>query len=58
MFGELGVPELLVILVIVLVLFGGSRLTEIMAAMGKGVREFRKAVKEDEPRPGEGKTSS
>ncbi len=55
MFGQLGVPELLIILVIVLVIFGAGRLTEIMSAMGKGVREFRKASSEDEPKPEEKK---
>ncbi len=54
MFGQLGVPELLIILVIVLVIFGAGRLTEIMSAMGKGVREFRKAAS-DEPKPEEKK---
>ncbi len=48
MFGQLGVPELLIVLVIVLVIFGAGRLTEIMSAMGKGVREFRKATTEDD----------
>lgn len=43
----LGVPELLIILVIVLVIFGASRLTDIMGAMGKGIKEFRNASKED-----------
>ncbi len=50
MFGQLGVPELLIILVIVLVIFGAGRLTDIMGAMGKGIREFRKAASDDEPK--------
>jgi sec-independent protein translocase protein TatA len=44
--------ELLIILVIVLVLFGGRRIPEIFAGLGKGVRSFRKALdgdKEDPP---------
>ncbi len=57
MFGQLGVPELLIILVIVLVIFGAGRLTEIMSAMGKGVREFRKAASDDEPKEEEKKQS-
>ena len=36
-----GVPELLVILVIVLILFGGKRLPEIGRALGKSIREFK-----------------
>lgn len=44
----LGVPELLIILVIVVVLFGASRLAGIGTALGGGIREFKKAVHEDE----------
>ncbi len=39
---NIGVPELLIVLVIVLVIFGAGRLTDIMGALGKGVAEFRK----------------
>lgn len=42
--GPIGVPELLIVLVIVLVIFGASRLTDIMGALGKGVAEFRKGT--------------
>jgi sec-independent protein translocase protein TatA len=48
MFAGLGPPELLIILVIVLVLFGAGRLAEVGGALGKGIREFRKATREDE----------
>ncbi len=44
----IGVPELLIVLVIVLVIFGASRLTDIMGALGKGVAEFRKGTSEVE----------
>ncbi len=47
--GEIGIPELLIILVVVLVIFGPARLTDIMSAFGKGIREFRQATKEEEP---------
>ena len=43
----LGLPELLIILVIVLVIFGASRLTDIMGALGRGVGEFRKGAEMD-----------
>lgn len=43
--GNLGIGELLVILVILLVLFGAKRLPEIGKALGEGLREFKKAVK-------------
>ena len=44
----LGVPELLIILVIVVVLFGASRLSGIGSALGGSIREFRKAVRDEE----------
>ena len=44
----LGVPELLIILVIVIVLFGASRLAGIGGAMGSSIREFRRSVKDEE----------
>ena len=45
MFG-LGTQELLVILVIVLVMFGGSKLPEIARALGKSMNEFKKGINE------------
>jgi len=47
--GSLGVPELLIILVIVIVLFGASRLAGIGNALGTSVREFRRSVTDDKP---------
>ncbi len=44
MFG-MGIGELLVILVIVLVIFGAGKLPEIGEGLGRGVRNFRKAVR-------------
>ncbi|WP_083189744.1 twin-arginine translocase TatA/TatE family subunit [Orenia metallireducens] len=40
----IGIPELILILVIALVIFGPSKLPEIGAAIGKGIREFKKAT--------------
>ncbi|RLA96069.1 MAG: twin-arginine translocase TatA/TatE family subunit [Deltaproteobacteria bacterium] len=45
MFG-LGMPELIVILVIALLIFGASRLPEIGSGIGKAIRNFKKSVKE------------
>jgi sec-independent protein translocase protein TatA len=45
MFG-LGVGELLVILVIVLIIFGAGKLPEIGEGLGRGIRSFRKSIKE------------
>jgi sec-independent protein translocase protein TatA len=47
----LGAPELLIILLIVIVLFGASRLAGIGGALGKSVSEFRKSVRDDELPP-------
>jgi sec-independent protein translocase protein TatA len=40
--------ELIIVLVIVLVLFGGSRLPSLMEGMGKGLRSFKKAMRGDD----------
>jgi len=45
MFG-LGMPELLVILVIVVVLFGANKLPQLGAGLGKGIKNFKDASKE------------
>lgn len=45
---SLGVPELMIILLIVIVLFGASRLAGIGNALGGSIREFRKAVRDDD----------
>jgi sec-independent protein translocase protein TatA len=42
----LGVPELVIILIIALVIFGPKKLPEIGGAVGKAIREFRKASDE------------
>ena len=45
MFG-LGVPELIIILVIIFVIFGAGKLPEIGGAIGKGIKSFKKATKD------------
>jgi len=45
----LGPGQLVLIAVVVLILFGGGRkISELMRGTGKGIREFKKALKEDE----------
>ena len=46
MFGSLGLPELLVILLIVILVFGASRLPELGKGIGKGIRNFKDATKD------------
>ncbi len=46
MIGGIGIPELLIILVIVLIIFGAGKLPEIGAGLGKGIRNFKKATQE------------
>jgi sec-independent protein translocase protein TatA len=46
--GPLGLPELAIIAFIVVLVFGVGRLPEVGGAVGKGIREFRKATKDDE----------
>lgn len=48
MFG-LGMPELILILIIALVIFGPSKLPEMGASIGKAIREFRNATKDPDP---------
>ena len=45
MFG-IGMPELLVILVIVVIIFGAGKLPEIGGALGRSIKNFKKAVRE------------
>ena len=45
---NIGLPELLVILLIILLLFGAKRLPEIARGLGKSIHEFKKGVKEIE----------
>ena len=45
MFG-IGLPELLIILVIILIIFGAGKLPEIGGALGRGIKNFKKATHE------------
>jgi len=46
MFGSIGAPELLLIFVVALLVFGPRRLPELGRALGRGLSEFRKATNE------------
>lgn len=45
---NLGAPELIIVLVVVLIVFGPGRLPSIGQSLGKGIREFRKATTHEE----------
>jgi sec-independent protein translocase protein TatA len=47
MFGSLGVPELLVVLLIVLVLFGANKLPALGKGLGGAIRNFKEGMKDD-----------
>ena len=48
---NIGAPELIVILVIVVVLFGGGRVPKLGGELGTAVREFRKGLEGEKPIP-------
>ena len=43
---NLGAPELILIFLVILVLFGAKKIPELAQGLGKGVKEFRKAMKD------------
>jgi sec-independent protein translocase protein TatA len=47
LFGPLGLPELLIILFLIILIFGANRLPEIGRGIGRGIRNFKDATKED-----------
>lgn len=57
MFG-FGVPELVIILVIVMVVFGAGRLPEIAGALGKSLTNFKKEVSAKDSSEGQAKTDN
>ncbi len=47
----LGGPELWIILIIVLILFGGAKVPQLMKGLGEGMKEFKKATKDEDETP-------
>lgn len=46
--GVFGVPQIILIVVVVLLLFGGKKIPELMKGLGGGIKEFKKATKDEE----------
>ena len=44
----IGGPQIILIVIVVLLLFGGRKIPELMKGLGSGIKEFKKATKEDE----------
>jgi len=45
---RIGTPELIIVLVVVVLLFGVGRISKIAGELGSGIREFRKGLQDDE----------
>ncbi len=54
LFGNLGTGEILIVLLVLLLLFGGRKIPELARGLGRGIAEFRQGMKEPAaPRPPE-----
>ena len=49
--GMIGPQELIVVLVVVVLMFGGTKIPELMKGLGKGIKEFKNASKADDDEP-------
>ncbi len=49
----LGAPELILILIIVILLFGVGRISKIAGELGSGIRAFREGLESDKDKPGD-----
>lgn len=47
--GVVGVPQVILIVVALLLLFGGKKIPELMKGIGTGIKEFKNAAKDDQP---------
>jgi sec-independent protein translocase protein TatA len=55
--GSIGFPELILILVICLLIFGGKKIPELARGLGEGIRNFREAVHSPEEKKDNNKTT-
>jgi sec-independent protein translocase protein TatA len=47
--GVIGAPQVILIIVAILLLFGGKKIPELMKGIGNGIKEFKNAAKDDQP---------
>ncbi|MFO8146751.1 MAG: twin-arginine translocase TatA/TatE family subunit [Bacteroidota bacterium] len=45
----IGAPQIILIVIVILLLFGGRKIPELMRGLGSGIKEFKDASKDDEP---------
>ena len=57
--GSFGWTEILIVVLIIIILFGGKKIPELMSAIGKGIKEFKKGVSgEEDKEKGKDKSDS
>lgn len=47
--GSLGATEIILIIAVILLMFGGKKIPELMKGLGTGIKEFKNAAKDDQP---------
>lgn len=47
--GRLGATEIILIVIVILLMFGGKKIPELMKGLGSGIKEFKNAAKDDQP---------
>ena len=46
--GFIGAPQIILIVIVILLLFGGRKIPELMRGLGSGIKEFKDAAKDDD----------
>ena len=48
MIGSLGLPEILLLILLVIILFGGKKIPEVFKGLGEGIKNFKEAMKSED----------